>query len=123
MKRIILLAAIFFTAKAAEAQYQKQPIIIDDAPTIFNNAPQPYQEYADQGSRMYINNSQFYNKDNTFQNAIPTGNGLYVTPGNSNPINQDMHQGPAAPSGTIYSGYIPVRDYGNSSIGRDGTYR
>ena len=118
MKRIILLMAIFLAAEDSEAQYQKQPIIIEDAPTIFNNLPQPYLEYADQGSRMYINNSQFYNKDNFFQNAIPTGNGFYVRPGNSNPVNRDLNQGPVAPSGTIYSGHIPVRDYGTSSSGR-----
>lgn len=42
-------------------------------------------------NEMYQNNSQFYNKDNFFDNSKPytTGNGTYWTPGYSNPANRN----------------------------------
>jgi|GEM_PF-6534768 len=91
--------------------FQKRPITVTDAPTIFNNVQDSYRSYAPQGNAMYINNSMFYNKDNFMLNANPTGNGHYTSPGNSNPINSELYQEPESPSGTIYSGYIPVRKY------------
>jgi len=110
---------IGFGAITAHAQQGKDPVTVNDAPTLFNTSYNAYYDYADQGSRMYENNSQFYNKDNTITNVIPVSNGQYIQPGNSNPVNQDMYQGSPAPSGTIYSGYIPVKDYGNSTEARD----
>jgi hypothetical protein len=116
MKKMLLITVAFLIGISAYAQNQKPPVIVEDAPTIFTWDHNPYLEFADQGNRMYINNSQFYNKDNILQNrGIPASNGMYVAPGNSNPINKEMYQGPAAPSGTIYSGHIPVRDYGHTS--------
>lgn len=115
MKRMVLITTTFLIATSASAQYHKIPVIVDDVPSIFTLAPIPYLEFADQGNRMYINNSQFYNKDNVLRSrGIPPSNGMYVTPGNSNPINREMYQGVPAPSGTIYSGHVPVREYGSS---------
>lgn len=91
--------------------FQKQPIIVSDAPTIFNNVQDPYRSYAQQGNAMYINNSMFYNKDNFMLHANPVGNGHYTTPGNSNPINAELYREPEIPSRTIYSGHIRVRQY------------
>lgn len=115
MKRILTIAVVLALGTAAKAQETKQPVIVDDAPTIFNIQVNPYYDYADQGRAMYINNSQFYNKDNVLTNQSPVGNGDYVQPGNSNPVNREMYQGSPAPSGTIYSGDIPVRQYGTST--------
>ena len=110
-------------AFASKAQEQKAPVVVVDAPTLFNIHSNPNYDYADQGRRMYINNSQFQNKDNVFSNPVPTGNGQYITPGNSNPVNQDLNSGEPMPSGTIYSGYIPVRSFGNPPSGSGGYVR
>ena len=91
--------------------FQKHPITVTDAPTIFNNVHDPYRSYAQQGKAMYINNSMFYNKDNLMLNANPTGNGHYTTPGNSNPINAELYSEPETQSGTIYSGHLPIGEY------------
>ncbi|HTM66520.1 MAG TPA: hypothetical protein VL093_09385 [Flavipsychrobacter sp.] len=118
MKRIVVLAMIL-AGFEVNAQTNKQPVIVESSPTIFNYSYNAYYDYADQGTRMYINNSQFYNKDNQITNSVPVGNGNYVKPGNSTPINRDMYQGAEQPSGTIYSGPIPVRSYGESSEGAE----
>lgn len=117
MKRIFFIAAFCLAGASVNAQ-EKRPIIVSESPTIFNTGFDPYYNYADQGRAMYINNSQFYNKGNIISNPYPASNGYYVQPGNSNPVNQNLYQGEPFPSGTIYSGYIPVRDYGNSTNGR-----
>jgi hypothetical protein len=118
MKRIMVLAMIL-AGFGVNAQTNKQPVIVESSPTIFNYSYDPYYDYADQGARMYINNSQFYNKDNQITNTVPVGNGNYVKPGNSTPINRDMFQRNEQPSGTIYSGTIPIRSYGDRSEGND----
>jgi hypothetical protein len=114
MRQMMILIAASLISGAAYAQDQKRPVIVENAPTLSNFQTAPYKDYSDQGRRMYENNSQFYNKDNIITNAIPVGNGDYTQPGNSNPINQDMYEDITVPSGTIYSGYIPVRQYGTS---------
>jgi hypothetical protein len=114
-----MVLAMILAGFEVSAQTNKQPVIVESSPTIFNYSYNPYYDYADQGTRMYINNSQFYNKDNQITNTVPVGNGDYVKPGNSNPVNRDVYQGSEQPSGTIYSGSIPVRSYGESSEGPD----
>ena len=112
MKKILLMIMMCFTTGVVVAQLQKRPIQVENSPSIFNDVYTPYQDYADQGRRMYYNNSQFYNKDNYFEHAMPTSNGYYVQPGNSNPINRTLNTGAPLPSGTIYIGDRPVRTYG-----------
>jgi hypothetical protein len=114
-----MVLAMILAGFEVSAQTNKQPVIVESSPTIFNYSYNPYYDYADQGTRMYINNSQFYNKDNQITNTVPVDNGDYVKPGNSNPVNRDVYQGSEQPSGTIYSGSIPVRSYGESSEGPD----
>ena len=118
MKWIMVLAMVL-TGIEVEAQTNKQPVIVESSPTIFNYSFNPYYDYGDQGRRMYINNSRFYNKDNHFNNQVPAGNGNYIKPGNSTEINRNLYEGYEGPSGTIYSGTIPVRNYGHSSEGYD----
>jgi hypothetical protein len=115
MKQIIILLAASLIGGVSYGQDQKRPVVVYDAPSIYNQANIGYRDYADQGSRMYENNNQFYNKDNFITNPVPVGNGDYVQPGNSTPVNYEMYESAPAPSGTIYSGYVPVRQYGNSS--------
>jgi hypothetical protein len=123
MKTIIFLFLMAsFTVKVS-GQANKMPIPVENARSIFNTVPDLYADYTDQGSRMYINNPHFYQKDNFFRNAVPTGNGFYVQPGNSNPINQELYQGVPEPSGTIFSGYIPIRTYGGTSTNSSGYSR
>lgn len=100
--------------QAAIAQANKEPINVRSVPTLFNKNFDPYRNYADQGRAMYINNSAFYNKDNIITNNFPVSNGRYMQPGNSNPVNHDMNERNVFPSGTIYSGFIPIRGYGNT---------
>jgi len=119
MKKMMMIILISLGMTEAKAQQGKSPVIVNDAPTLFNTASNGYYDYADQGKRMYENNSQFYNKDNVQTHTFPTSNGQYIKPGNSNPMNQELYQGAQAPSGTIYSGYVPVRDYGNTTQSRD----
>ena len=120
MKTILLILALTVQSILSLAQSNKEPVIVEHSPTLFNTIYDPYFDYADQGSRMYINNSQFYNKDNIITGSFPASNGQYMKPGNSNPINKNMNEGAPLPSGTIYSGYLPVRDYGEA---RDGVIR
>jgi hypothetical protein len=120
---IAMLGMAGLMTTTANAQQNKAPIRVYDAPTLSNASANLYYDYADQGQRMYQNNSHFQNKDNVMTHRFPASNGQYVTPGNSNPINQNMNDGSLIPSGTIYSGYIPIRDYGNSSSGQSGYIR
>ena len=113
MKRIFFIAVCCLSTLGLRAQ-EKRPIVVEESPTIFNTTFDPYYNYADQGRANYINNSQFYNKDNIISNPFPASNGYYFQPGNSNPINQNMNQAEPLPSGTIYNGYIPVREYNAS---------
>jgi hypothetical protein len=113
MKPLMILFVFLLGAVSVKAQEQKNPVIVQDAPTIFPMSFDPYHSYADQGRAMYINNSQFYNRDNVLTSPVPVSNGQYFTPGNSNPINAEMNTAQPIPSTTIYSGYIPVRQTGD----------
>ena len=117
MKRLFLIPALIVTsAVSALSQDQKSPIIVENAPTIFNISYNPYYSYADQGQPTYINNSHFYNQSNTIYNHFPTGNGNYINPGNSNSLNSDLYRGEFIRSGIIYSGYVPVKTFGNVNM-------
>lgn len=109
----MLLTIAGFIAVITKAQDNKRPVVVENSRSVFNRSFDTYKNYADQGNAIYINNSQFYNKDNFITNPFPRGNGEYTQPSNSNPINQNMNQQTPTPSGIIYSGYIPVREYGN----------
>jgi len=108
---------IMFLSQAVKAQYNKAPVQVENVPTLNNMRYNPNYDHSDQGRRMYINNSQFQNKDNTVSQYMPVSNGQYVKPGNSNPINRELYNGESIPSGTIYSGFVPVRTYGGSNTG------
>lgn len=109
MRKMIMIAVLGAMGLTAQAQTQKQSVVVDDAPTIFPTSFNPYHSYADQGRAMYINNSHFYNSDNLHRSPLPVSNGQYFAPGNSNPVNQELYEAPALPSTTIYGGYVPIR--------------
>jgi len=113
MKTLFFLLLTWVVSNTVFAQANKSPVVVEDAPTLLNTSANLYYDYADQGQRMYINNSHFQNKDNIITADFPASNGQYIVPGNSNPINRNMNDGSLIPSGTIYSGYIPIRDYGS----------
>src|SRR5690606_34108689 len=103
----ILLGCLLYLP--AEAQSNKKPVNVLNAPSVFHTRVDPYYNYADQGNASYINNSQFYNQGNHFSNSFPSGNGFYPQPGNSNPVNHEMNsRSPMEPT-TIFNGDIPIR--------------
>jgi|GEM_PF-2270487 len=124
MKQLIIIFLLLCPGFTALGQANKQPVYVDDAPSVFNYTYDAYYNYADQGQAMYQNNPHFYQKDNFSRDFPDPGNGFYTRPGNSNPVNQQLYDGPPAPATTIYSGYIPVREAGGTpAYGRDGNYR
>lgn len=66
-------------------------------------------------NEMYQNHSQFFNKDNTFDNSKPylTGNGTYWVPGYSNSANRDNNtQNGLAPNTSVNPQQVnPVNSY------------
>ncbi|RYY26978.1 MAG: hypothetical protein EOO04_10025 [Chitinophagaceae bacterium] len=118
MKLLISITATIILASGnLRAQSQKEPIYLDNGPTVFEYNYDPYYSYADQGQAMYQNNSQFYNKDNVLRSPSPVGNGQYVTPGNSNPLNQNLYRNEETSTVILYNGHVPVRE-----IRREGNY-
>lgn len=103
-----ILIAIVACAATAQAQANREPVVVPDAPNTFDIRADLNYSYADQGRVMFINNSAFYNKDNMIRQPIPVSNGRYTKPGNSNPINRQMNQLPPLPNPTLYNGGIPV---------------
>lgn len=109
MKTILSILFAGFLYLPAQAQSNKKPVYVPDAPTVFNTEFGSYFNYADQGKASFINNSQFYNKDNHFSNTLPSGNGFYPEPGNSNPVNHDVNSRSLLPPPVIYNGNILIR--------------
>ncbi len=93
MKSLIAISMCLFCAFAVQAQ--------TNTPPVTNN---PEASHAAQGSSMYFNNAEWYNKDNVPPDATTfPANADYIQPGNSNPQNTQLYNGTVAPQGKIYN--------------------
>ncbi len=113
MRQVFIMFLCIGLYTNVNAQQNKEPQIVHDAPTLFDISYDPYYDYADQGNRSYINNSQFQNKDNMLISSFPAGNGQYDPPGNSHSINQQLYKEPNFPVPPVYNGHVPVLNPGD----------
>ncbi len=128
MKKIILFTiGCFFAGIHVFAQDRGNVVVVDESPTILDMSFNPYYDYSQQGNASYINNSQFYNKDNFISSPLPAANGYYERPGNSNAINNELYDKgnhindhSIAPSGTIYNDVTPYSSPVNNAGGVQG---
>ncbi|MBS1740865.1 MAG: hypothetical protein JST88_10020 [Bacteroidetes bacterium] len=109
----LLYFALLFLGFQAQAQANKEPISLNNDATVWNQPQIEQSDYSNQGREMWVNNSSFYNNNNTDQNYMPAGNAHYDQPGNSNPINHAMYSSPNFPQEAKQIGYTLVIDLRN----------
>jgi len=109
----LLFSALLLLGFQAQAQANKEPISLDNSATIWSQPQNGQTDFSNQGRETWVNNSSFYNNNNTEQNYMPVGNAHYDQPGNSNPINHALYSSPNFSQEAKQVGYTLVIDLRN----------